>query len=56
MSPRELLFAKNNKENFYIYRVYNLDEKENNGVFYIFNDDIDSFFNKIPTGFRLSKK
>tara|TARA_B100000242_G_scaffold48368_1_gene28825 strand:- start:173 stop:1249 length:1077 start_codon:yes stop_codon:yes gene_type:complete len=55
MSPREILFSKKHPEKFYLYRVFNLDE-QNNGEFYVFKGDIEENFNKIPTGFRLSKK
>ena len=56
MSPRELLFAELNKDSFCLYRVFDLQKRTNNGKFFIFNGDINSSFNKIPTGFRLSKK
>ncbi len=56
MSPRELLFSKKNSRNFFLYRVYDLDKKTNDGVFFIINGDIENSFNKIPTGFRMSKK
>ncbi|MDB2474137.1 DUF3427 domain-containing protein [Gammaproteobacteria bacterium] len=56
MSPRELRFAELNKDSFCLYRVFDLKKKTNNGKFFIFNGDINNSFNKIPTGFRLSKK
>jgi hypothetical protein len=56
MSPRELLFSQRNQDNFFLYRVHNLDKKTNNGEFFIFNGDIEGSFKKIPTGFRISKK
>lgn len=55
MSPRELLFSKKNKSEYFLYRVFNL-SKKNNGEFYILNGDVEEEFNKTPTGFRLSKK
>ena len=33
MSTRELLFSRRNQKRFFLYRVYNLDRKTNNGVF-----------------------
>jgi len=56
ISPRELLFSQKNRKNFFLYRVYNLDKKTNDGEFFIFNGDIEDSFAKIPTGFRMSKK
>ena len=56
MSPRELRFAELNKDSFCLYRVFDLQKKTNNGKFFIFTGDINNSFNKIPTGFRLSKK
>ena len=56
MSPRELRFAELNKDSFCLYRVFDLQERTNNGKFFVFNGDINNSFNKIPTGFRLSKK
>ena len=56
MSPREILFSKINKKKFFLYRIYNLDKKNNNGEFFVFSGDLDSSFNKTPTNFRLSKK
>jgi len=56
ISPRELLFSQKNRNNFFLYRVYNLDKKTNDGEFFIFNGDIEDSFAKIPTGFRMSKK
>ncbi len=56
MSPRELRFAELNKDSFCLYRVFDLQKRTNNGKFFVFNGDINNSFNKIPTGFRLSKK
>ena len=56
MSPRELRFAELNKDSFCLYRVFDLQKRTNNGKFFLFNGDINNSFNKIPTGFRLSKK
>ena len=56
MSPRELRFAELNKDSYCLYRVFDLQKRTNNGKFFLFNEDINNSFNKIPTGFRLSKK
>ena len=56
MSPRELRFAELNKDSFCLYRVFDIQKRTNNGKFFVFNGDINNSFNKIPTGFRLSKK
>ena len=36
--------------------LIDLQKRTNNGKFFLFNGDINNSFNKIPTGFRLSKK
>lgn len=56
MSPRELRFAELNIDSYCLYRVFDLQKRTNNGKFFVFNGDINNSFNKIPTGFRLSKK
>jgi hypothetical protein len=55
MSPRELLFSKKHEEEYFLYRVFNLDKK-NNGEFYILKGDVEKEFNKTPTGYRISMK
>ena len=55
MSPREIKFSQINKNNFYLYRVFDLN-KNNNGKFYIVEGDVTETFTTQPTAFKLSKK
>ena len=55
MSPREIKFSQINKDNFYLYRVFDIN-KNNNGKFYIVEGDVTETFTTQPTGFKLSKK
>lgn len=55
MSPREIKFSQTHKDNFYLYRVFNI-TKKNNGAFYIYSGDITEEFKMTPTGYKLSKK
>ena len=55
MSPREIRFSQINKNNFYLYRVFDIN-KNNNGKFYIVKGDVTENFTTQPTGFKLSKK
>lgn len=55
MSPREIKFSKINKNNFFLYRVFDLN-KNNSGKFYIVKGDVTETFTTQPTAFKLSKK
>lgn len=55
MSPREIKFSQINKNNFYLYRVFDLN-KNNDGKFYIVQGDVTETFTTQPTAFKLSKK
>jgi len=55
MSPREIKFSQLNKDNYFLYRVYDLD-KHRNGEYFIVRGDVMEEFEIIPTSFRLSKK
>ena len=55
MSPREIKFSKINKNNFFLYRVFDI-TKNNDGKFYIVQGDVTEEFTTHPTGFKLSKK
>ena len=55
MSPREINFSKRNKDNFYLYRVFDL-TKKNDGKVYVIQGDVTKEFDAQPTGFKLSKR
>ena len=56
MSPNELLFAQERPNNYFIYRVFDLDKNNYGEVFTLSGKDIMEEYNFTPTGFRLSKK
>lgn len=56
ISPNEIKVSKE-KDNYYIYRLYNLDEKENNADLYIYSGPCDETkFKLTPTSFKVTFK
>jgi len=56
MSPNELLFAQVKPNNYFLYRVYNLDKNNYGEVFTLSGKDIEEEYNLVSTNYRLSKK
>jgi hypothetical protein len=56
LSENELAFMQKNKENYFIYRVYNYDEEKNAGRCFIIENDIESKIFKEPVSFRIYLK
>jgi len=53
MSPNEVEFSKKFHENYFIYRVYNLNEKKLTGYFYKSKGNVLDMYNIEPTEYRV---
>ena len=56
MSPNEVEFSKSKHENYFIYRVYDLNEKKLTGSLYIYQGNILDMYNTDPTEYRVYPK
>jgi hypothetical protein len=54
ISPNELKFSKDNKDNFYIYRVYEFIPEKKFGKMYITKGDVEENFNLTPLQYKVS--
>ena len=54
ISPGEMKFSEQNKDKYFIYRVYNYDTKAKRGNFYIKKGSVAENFELSPTGFKVS--
>ena len=54
MSSGELKFSKDNSEQYYLYRVYEYDEKNNSGNLFIRKGEIDKNFSLKPLKYKVS--
>lgn len=56
MSPNEIEFAQENRENYFIYRVYDLKLNPLKGTFYIYHGDLLTDYDVEPTEYMLHPK
>lgn len=54
ISPGEMKFSEQNKDKYFIYRVYNYDTEAKRGNFYIKKGSVAENFELSPTGFKVS--
>ena len=52
-SANELAFSKQHSDNYYLYRVYQYNKKNNCGHFYIRSGCLEDSFFIVPTQYRL---
>lgn len=52
ISPNEVEFAKQHRENYYLYRVYAYRNDRNSGKFYVESGDLEEMFELTPTQYR----
>jgi hypothetical protein len=55
MSAHEVEFSKQNSTNYYLYREFDLNEKERQGKFYLFRGDISSEFHFNPVVYQVAR-
>jgi hypothetical protein len=56
MSENEYIFSRSNSENYYLYRLFDLDIKNIKANFFIRNGPIDSYFLLKPTEYKVNLK
>jgi hypothetical protein len=55
MSANELEFSKLNSTSYYLYRVFNLNEKERKGKYYIYQGDVTKEFHINPINYQVAR-
>jgi len=56
MSENEYVFSRGSSENYYLYRLFDLDIKNIKANFFIRNGPIDSYFLLKPTEYKVNLK
>ena len=54
ISPGEIKFSKDNKDNYFLYRVYNFDRLNQRGHFFITKGNVEENFNLKPINYKVS--
>lgn len=55
MSENEVEFAKQNSQFYYLYRVFNYNEKINSGKFFVYQGDISEEFSFFPIAYQVAR-
>jgi len=54
ISPGEIKFSKDNKDNYFLYRVYNFDRLNQRGHLFIKKGNVEENFNLKPINYKVS--
>ena len=55
MSENEVEFAKQNQQFYYLYRVFEMNERSNSGKLLVYQGDISKEFNFSPINYQVTR-
>jgi Domain of unknown function (DUF3883) len=55
ISANEVAFARQHRDNYYLYRVYDYEDSRNSGRFYVGTGNVEDMFELTPTQYRAER-